>query len=105
MDRLPTIAASGLPGYESVNILGVLAPAKTPPAVLRKLNTEIARIVALPEVKQEWAAQGATAMTQSVEEFERCHCVPAFRCWVRYRSMALLWAARRSPGDMPPRIP
>ena len=37
-----------------------MAPAKTPPAVLRKLNAEIARIVALPDVQQEWAAQGAT---------------------------------------------
>jgi tripartite-type tricarboxylate transporter receptor subunit TctC len=68
---VPTVAESGVPGYEAVIWLGLMAPAKTPPAVLRKLNAEIARIVALPEVKQEWAAQGATAMTQSVEEFER----------------------------------
>jgi tripartite-type tricarboxylate transporter receptor subunit TctC len=48
-----------------------MAPAKTPPAVLRKLNAEVARIVARPEVQQEWATQGATAMSQSVEEFDR----------------------------------
>jgi len=39
--------------------------------VLHKLNGEIARIVALPDVKQEWSAQGATAMTLSVEDFDR----------------------------------
>ena len=68
---VPTVAEAGVPGYEAVIWLGVMAPAKTPPAVLRKLNAEIARIVSQPEVKQEWAAQGATAMTQSIEEFDR----------------------------------
>ena len=68
---VPTVAEAGVPGYEAVIWLGVMAPAKTPPAVLRKLNAEIARIAASPEVRQEWAAQGATAMTQSVEEFDR----------------------------------
>jgi tripartite-type tricarboxylate transporter receptor subunit TctC len=51
--------------------LGVMAPVKTPPPVLRKLNAEIARIVSSPEVKQEWAAQGATTMTMSLDEFDR----------------------------------
>jgi tripartite-type tricarboxylate transporter receptor subunit TctC len=68
---VPTVAEAGVPGYEAVIWLGLMAPAKTPPAVLRKLNGEIARIVALPDVKQEWAAQGATTMTLSVEEFDR----------------------------------
>jgi len=68
---VPTVAEAGVPGYEAVIWLGVMAPAKTPPSVLRKLNAEIARIATTPEVKQEWAAQGATAMTLSVEEFDR----------------------------------
>ena len=71
LPEVPTVAEAGVPGYEAVIWLGVMAPAKTPPAVLRKLNGEIARIVALPDVKQEWAAQGATAMTLSVEDFDR----------------------------------
>src|SRR5262249_46308825 len=71
LPEAPTVAEAGVPGYEAVIWLGVMAPAKTPPAVLRKLNAEIARIVSQPEVKQEWATQGATAMTQSVEEFDR----------------------------------
>jgi tripartite-type tricarboxylate transporter receptor subunit TctC len=68
---VPTLTESGVPGYEAVIWLGLMAPAKTPPAVLRKLNAEVARIVNQPEVQKEWAAQGATGMAQSVEEFDR----------------------------------
>ncbi|HET7528374.1 MAG TPA: tripartite tricarboxylate transporter substrate binding protein [Burkholderiaceae bacterium] len=68
---VPTVTEAGVPGYEAVIWLGLMAPAKTPPAVLRKLNAEVARIVASPEVAKEWAAQGATTMTMSIEEFDR----------------------------------
>jgi len=71
MPDVPTVAEAGVPDYEAVIWLGVMAPAKTPPAVLRKLNAEIARIVESPEVKKEWAAQGATTMTLGIEEFDR----------------------------------
>jgi len=71
MPDVPTVTESGVPGYEAVIWLGLMAPAKTPPAILRKLNAEIARIVASPEVQQEWAAQGAVPMTMGVEEFDR----------------------------------
>jgi tripartite-type tricarboxylate transporter receptor subunit TctC len=70
LPEVPTLAEAGVPGYEAVIWLGLMAPAKTPSAVLKKLNAEVARIVARPEVQQEWAAQGATPMTQSVEEFD-----------------------------------
>jgi tripartite-type tricarboxylate transporter receptor subunit TctC len=39
---LPTVAESGLPGYESVVIYGLFAPAKTPPAIIERLNAELA---------------------------------------------------------------
>jgi len=71
LPEVPTLAESGVPGYEAVIWLGLMAPAKTPPAVLRKLNAEVAKIVNQPEVQKEWAAQGATGMTQSIEEFDR----------------------------------
>lgn len=71
MPEVPTVAESGVPGYEAVIWLGLMAPAKTPPAVLRKLNAEVAKIVARPEVQQEWAAQGALPMSMSVEEFDK----------------------------------
>jgi tripartite-type tricarboxylate transporter receptor subunit TctC len=71
LPEVPTVAESGVPGYEAVIWLGLMAPAKTPPAVLRKLNAEVAKIVNQAEVQKEWAAQGATGMSQSVEEFDR----------------------------------
>ena len=59
MTEVPTIAESGLPGYEAAGWFGVLAPAGTPPAVVAKLNTEINRILELPEVKASLASDGA----------------------------------------------
>jgi len=71
MPEVPTVAESGVPGYEAVIWLGLMAPAKTPPAILRKLNAEVAKIVAMPDVQKEWAAQGAVPMSMSVEEFDK----------------------------------
>ena len=59
MAEVPTIAESGLPGYEAAGWFGVLAPAGTPPSVVTKLNTEIHRILELPEVKASLASDGA----------------------------------------------
>jgi len=59
MTDVPTIAESGLPGYEAAGWFGVLAPAGTPPSVVTKLNTEINRILELPEVKASLASDGA----------------------------------------------
>ena len=59
MADVPTIAESGLPGYEAAGWFGVLAPAGTPPSVVTKLNTEINRILELPEVKASLASDGA----------------------------------------------
>src|SRR5262249_23225210 len=42
---LPTVAASGLPGYEATGVSGILAPAKTPAAVISRLNAEIVRFL------------------------------------------------------------
>ena len=59
MTDVPTVAESGLAGYEAAGWFGVLAPAGTPPAVVTKLNTEINRILELPEVKASLASDGA----------------------------------------------
>jgi tripartite-type tricarboxylate transporter receptor subunit TctC len=48
---LPTVAESGLPGYESLAIYGVFAPSGTPKAIIDRLNTEIVRVLASPDVK------------------------------------------------------
>jgi len=71
MPEVPTVAEAGVPGYEAVIWLGLMAPTKTPPAILRKLNAEVAKIVARPEVQQEWAAQGAVPMSMGVDEFDK----------------------------------
>ena len=66
---VPTMAEAGVPGYESTIWLGLMAPAGTPRAVVNKLNTEVNRIVSRPDVKAEWAKQGAAPMNMSVDEF------------------------------------
>jgi tripartite-type tricarboxylate transporter receptor subunit TctC len=56
---LPTAASSGLPGYESKAILGIFAPAKTPDAIVNRLNQEIVRVLSNPEVKRRMYDSGA----------------------------------------------
>ena len=54
---LPTIAESGLPGYEASAWYMVLAPAKTPPAIIDKLHAEIVRSMKLPDVRERFTFQ------------------------------------------------
>ncbi len=68
---VPTMAESGVTGYEATLWLGLMAPKGTPAAVVNKLNAEVAKITANPEVRRAWAAQGTTAMTMGVDEFAR----------------------------------
>jgi tripartite-type tricarboxylate transporter receptor subunit TctC len=69
--NLPTVSEAGVPGYEAVIWLGVIAPKGTPPAIVNRLNAEIGKIIAKPEVSAEWAKQGATAMTMPPDQFTR----------------------------------
>ena len=66
---VPTLNEAGVPGYEATIWLGVVAPKGTPPAIVNRLNAEITKVVARPEVKREWATQGAVAMTMTPDEF------------------------------------
>jgi tripartite-type tricarboxylate transporter receptor subunit TctC len=68
---VPTLNEAGVPGYEAVIWLGIMAPAGTPRPIVEKLNAEITRIVNSPEVKDAWAKQGAVSMSMSTEEFAR----------------------------------
>ncbi len=56
---VPTVAEAGLPGYEVANWVGIVAPAGTPPAIVDKLNKEIAAIMESPEMQKQLANQGA----------------------------------------------
>jgi len=68
---VPTMAEAGVPGYEAVIWLGLMAPKGTPAAIVSRLNAEIARIASSPDVARAWAAQGATPMVMGVDEFGR----------------------------------
>ena len=66
---LPTVAQAGLAGYESVSLSGYFAPAKTPAAIIQRLNEEIARILGDAENKQRMAALGVELMSSTPEGF------------------------------------
>jgi tripartite-type tricarboxylate transporter receptor subunit TctC len=67
--ELPTMAESGLPGFESLNWNGVVGPAGMPSDIVNYLNREIVRVMNLPDVKQKVAAQGNFAIGDTPEEF------------------------------------
>ncbi|MGB7541166.1 MAG: tripartite tricarboxylate transporter substrate binding protein, partial [Burkholderiales bacterium] len=66
---VPTIAESGVPGYDYSSWVGLLAPAKTPPAVVGRLRAEAARIVHTPQMKTIFAREGAEPVGDTPEEF------------------------------------
>jgi tripartite-type tricarboxylate transporter receptor subunit TctC len=69
MPDVPTVAEAGVPGYEAVIWLGVMAPANTPAPIVAKLNAAIEKVVGSPEVGSEWGKQGASPMKMSSDEF------------------------------------
>ena len=69
--EIPTIAEAGLPGYESVQWYGMLAPAKTPRDIVTRLHAEATRVLQQPEIKARLAADGADTVGSSPEEFAR----------------------------------
>jgi tripartite-type tricarboxylate transporter receptor subunit TctC len=69
MPELPTIAEQGLPGFEVLSWTGVAAPAKTPPAIIRKLYDAVAKVVNMPDMQQYMASQGAEVALMGPEEF------------------------------------
>jgi len=67
---LPTMEEAGVPGYNVAGWYGMLAPARTPAPIVAKLNKEIVRIVALPEVAQRMAADGSEPTSSTPEAFQ-----------------------------------
>jgi len=68
---VPTIAESGLPGFDVTGWNGILAPAKTPRPVIDRLNAAIVKVVRSPEMEAETAAQGIAGIGNTPEEFAR----------------------------------
>ena len=65
---LATIAAAGLPGYEAVSLVAAFAPARTPSAVVNRLNQEMVRVLMEAEVKEKFLNAGAETIPGSPEQ-------------------------------------
>ena len=69
LPNVPTLAEAGIPGYEATIWLGVMAPAGTPQAIVDRLNAEIGKILARPDIAAAWRAQGANPMIMKPDAF------------------------------------
>jgi len=77
---VPTMAEAGFPSFEVSSWQGLLAPAGTPPAIVSKLQREIARILALPEVRERFAAVAAEPVASTPAQF-RAHIESEIARW------------------------
>ena len=68
---VPTVSEAGVPGYEAVIWLGIMAPAATPKAIVEKLNAEINKVLSRPDIQEAWAKQGAVPMKMTAAEFDK----------------------------------
>ena len=68
---IPTVAESGVPGYEASLWYGFVGPAKMPADIVQRLSTEIAAVLALPDVREKLASQGVDAHSNTPEQFAR----------------------------------
>ena len=69
LPKLPTVAESGLKGYETLTWFGFVAPAKTPAVIVTRLNSEILRVLATPEVRNQFQIQGMEILGGTPEQF------------------------------------
>ena len=69
LPELPTVAESGLPGYETVTWFGFVVPAATPRDIVGNLNADTVKVLAQPEVRQQFATQGIDVIGGSPEQF------------------------------------
>jgi tripartite-type tricarboxylate transporter receptor subunit TctC len=70
LPELVTIAESGYPGFEAVGWAGLLAPAGTPREIVTRVNAEMVRSLAMPELKERFVAMGAELVSSTPEEFD-----------------------------------
>jgi tripartite-type tricarboxylate transporter receptor subunit TctC len=68
MPELPTMSEAGAPGYEMILWVSFFAPAGTPGAIISKLNTEIVRIVRLPDIHEKLLASGVEPLGNTSEQ-------------------------------------
>ena len=66
--EIPTMSEAGLPGYDVVGWFGLFAPAKTPAAIIERLNTEVVKILKMPDVREKIEAHGLLPGGRSAKE-------------------------------------
>ena len=71
LPEVPTVAEAGLPGFESLSWYGLWAPAGTSPELVGRLQAEVARAFASPDLKDNWSAQGAEPGGETSDQFAR----------------------------------
>lgn len=69
LPQVPTVSESGLPQFESIAAQGIFAPAGTPRDVVQKLNTEVAKIIRMPDVRAKWDQLGAEPVDNTPQQF------------------------------------
>ena len=89
--ELPTIAESGLPGFEVTSWYALVAPAGTPPAVVERLYTAIAKALASADVREKFAGLGAEPVGNTPAEFAAMQRTEAAR-WAKLARDASLRA-------------
>ena len=68
--NVPTVSESGLPGFDVVSWFGLYAPAATPTAVVTKINADVNRALALPDVQEKFKEMGFSTKLMSAAEFD-----------------------------------
>jgi tripartite-type tricarboxylate transporter receptor subunit TctC len=71
LPEVPTVAESGVPGYEFTNWFGLVAPAQTPPNVIAKLNKDVVHVLAQSDLHTQLEKMGATVIANSPSQFEQ----------------------------------
>ena len=69
LPNVPTVAESGVPGYEFTNWFGLVAPAQTPKAVVQKIHADVSRVLQSPELRAELEGMGAEVINNFPDQF------------------------------------
>ena len=67
--EIPTVAESGLPGFEVISWWGLVAQSAVPKEIISKLNAEVVKIMQIPDVKERLAGQGAIPVGSTPDQF------------------------------------
>ncbi|MNL04554.1 Tripartite tricarboxylate transporter family receptor [compost metagenome] len=68
---MPTVAESGVPGYDVTNWYGMVAPAGTPAEVIAQLNKALVKVMADPDIRQRLAVSGMDATSNTPQQFAK----------------------------------